>query len=105
MNIRWTLAALAVAVLTLWSAPQVSAQSSAARGAVIGGVAGAAVGGAVTGTGRGAAVGAAVGAGTGAVIGANRSRARAYYFRRGNRCYLRQRNGRVVRVDRRRCWR
>ncbi|TCK31645.1 outer membrane protein with glycine zipper [Ancylobacter aquaticus] len=102
---RWMIAAT-VAGLTLWATPPVSAQNSTARGAIIGGVAGAAIGGAATGTAGGAAAGAAIGAGTGAVIGSNRNRrARAYYFQRGGRCYLRQNNGRVVRVDRRRCWR
>ena len=77
-------AALAVGLAAFAFSPSASARNDTARGAVIGG---------------------AVGAGTGAVIGNNRSRrnARSYYFRRGNSCYFRDRNGRTVRVDRRRC--
>lgn len=103
MSSRWLLAVLMAAGLAV--AAPASARNDTTRGAVIGGVTGAVIGGAATGTAGGAAAGAAIGAGTGAVIGSNRSRnARSYYFRRGGRCYLRQRNGRVVRVDRRHCW-
>ena len=106
MLLRVCLAAsLAVGLAVLAFSPPASARNNTARGAVIGGATGAVIGGAVTGTGRGALIGGAVGAGTGAVIGNNRSRrnVRSYYFRRGNSCYFRDRNGRTVRVDRRRC--
>jgi outer membrane lipoprotein SlyB len=101
---RLAFAAILAGAAALWAAGPVSAQNSTVRGAVIGGAAGAVVGGAVTGTGRGALVGGAIGAGTGAAVGANRSRrVRSYYFWRGGNCYLRQNNGRVVRVARNRC--
>ena len=98
-------AALAVGLAVFAFSPSASARNDTARGALIGGATGAVIGGVVTGTGRGALVGGAVGAGTGAVIGNNRSRhnARSYYFRRGNSCYFRNRNGHTQRVDWRRC--
>ncbi|MGA0562467.1 glycine zipper domain-containing protein [Ancylobacter sp. VNQ12] len=101
---RLACAAILAGAAALWAVGPVSAQNSTARGAVIGGATGAVVGGAVTGTGRGALVGGAIGAGTGAAIGANRNRrVRSYYFWRHGNCYLRQNNGRVVRVARNRC--
>ncbi|MFT0861610.1 glycine zipper domain-containing protein [Ancylobacter sp. G4_0304] len=105
MTFRLSLvAAAALAVLAFSQAVPASAQSNAARGAAIGGVSGAVIGGAVTGTGRGALTGAAIGAGTGAVIGSqSRRNARSYYFWRSGNCYFRNSNGRVTRVDRRRC--
>ncbi|CAA0089082.1 Uncharacterised protein [Starkeya nomas] len=104
MSHRWTFAALLAAGLALCFAAPASARNDTARGALIGGATGAVIGGAVTGSGGGAAAGALIGAGTGAAVGANRSRrARSSYFWRNGRCYVQQRNGRIVRVDRRHC--
>lgn len=104
MMFRMPLVAVVAAGLSAFALTPASAQSDAARGAVIGGVAGAVIGGAVTGRAGGAIAGAAIGAGTGAVIGNNSNRrARSYYFWRGGNCYFRNSNGRVTRVDRRRC--
>ena len=106
LRTSFALAVFAAVGLATMSGAPVQAQNSTATGAIIGGVTGAVIGGAVTGRGSGALVGGAIGAGTGAVIGnqADRNRrARSYYFWRSGSCYLRQSNGRVVRVHRNNC--
>ncbi|QRG07480.1 hypothetical protein EZH22_03505 [Xanthobacter dioxanivorans] len=105
MTIRSGLAALAFAGVALaGTLVPAQAQNNTAAGALIGGTAGALIGGAATGSAGGVAAGAIIGGTTGAIIGSQNDRRRAYYFWGNNgRCFLRQSNGAVVRVNRGNC--
>lgn len=103
MTPRSGLAALAFAALVMGGMPApVSAQNNTASGALIGGTAGALIGGAATGSAGGVAAGAIIGGTTGAIIGSQTGRNR-YFWGNNGRCYRRQPNGVVVRVNRGNC--